>query len=115
MVYEKTEAIFNCKLKGSPAPEVRWTKDGLPLQMSDYIIENEDHLRIMGLVTSDSGFYQCHASNELGSIQAIAQLVVLPNSKCRNSQAIAQLFVLPNSKCGNQPSYVSACCTEGSA
>lgn len=80
MAYEKTEAIFNCKLKGSPAPEVRWTKDGLPLQMSDYIIENEDHLRIMGLVTSDSGFYQCHASNELGSIQAIAQLVVLPNT-----------------------------------
>nr|XP_034321559.1 neogenin isoform X1 [Crassostrea gigas] len=78
--YEKTEAIFNCKLKGSPAPEVRWTKDGLPLQESNYIIENEDHLRIMGLVTSDSGYYQCHGSNELGSIQAIAQLVVLPNT-----------------------------------
>lgn len=83
MAYEKTEAIFNCKLKGSPAPEVRWTKDGLPLQESNYMIENEDHLRIMGLVTSDSGYYQCHGSNELGSIQAIAQLVVLPNSKCK--------------------------------
>ena len=33
-------------------------------------------LKILGLVSSDSGIYQCIATNEAGSVQAAAQLRV---------------------------------------
>ena len=78
---EKTEVVFHCKLSGSPPPAVHWTKDGDPITPSDYVVETEDQLRIMGLIPSDSGYYQCHASNELGSRQATAQLVVRANGE----------------------------------
>ena len=78
---EKTEVVFHCKLSGSPPPAVHWTKDGDPITPSDYVVETEDQLRIMGLIPSDSGYYQCHASNELGSRQATAQLVIRANGE----------------------------------
>ena len=33
-------------------------------------------LKILGLVTSDAGIYQCIATNTAGSVQAAAQLTV---------------------------------------
>ena len=37
---------------------------------------NGNNLKILGLVETDSGIYQCFASNSAGDIQATAQLKV---------------------------------------
>lgn len=44
-------------------------------------IVNGHNLKILGLVASDRGVYQCLASNSVGNIQAAAQLTILPSGK----------------------------------
>ncbi|XP_056003789.1 neogenin-like isoform X3 [Ostrea edulis] len=78
-VYEKTDVVLRCEIDGLPKPKIHWTKDGNPVSTSNYVIEDGNELRILGLVRADAGFYQCHGRNELGSIQTIAQLMVLNN------------------------------------
>ena len=73
---------FECKVTGEPGPSVTWRKNGDLVVPSDYfqILEN-NNLRILGLVASDAGLYQCLAENEVGNVQASAQLVVLESGK----------------------------------
>ena len=40
------------------------------------IVDNRN-LRILGLVNSDAGLYQCFAENQVGNVQASAQLLIL--------------------------------------
>jgi hypothetical protein len=80
-VYEKTDIVLRCEIDGLPAPKIHWTKDGAPVVTSNYVIDEGNELRILGLLMEDAGFYQCHGSNELGSIQTIAQLMVLKNGE----------------------------------
>ena len=40
------------------------------------IVDNRN-LRILGLVNSDAGLYQCFAENQVGNMQASAQLLIL--------------------------------------
>ena len=53
-------------------------KNGDIVIPSDYfqIVDGRD-LRILGLVNSDDGLYQCIGDNQVGNIQASAQLVIL--------------------------------------
>ncbi|XP_062579893.1 neogenin-like isoform X4 [Saccostrea cucullata] len=99
---EKTDAIFRCELDGAPTPGIYWTKDSSAIVTSDYVIEDGSELRILGLVPSDAGFYQCHGNNELGSIQAIAQLVVLPNGPISSTDSY-QFFGPYSSNGANLP------------
>ncbi|XP_078327626.1 neogenin-like isoform X5 [Crassostrea virginica] len=105
---EKTEVVFHCKLSGSPPPAVHWTKDGDPITPSDYVVETEDQLRIMGLIPSDSGYYQCHASNELGSRQATAQLVVRANGMSSPTDTFAYIDPYSGSNLPMEPSGLAA-------
>lgn len=41
------------------------------------VLQKEQNLQVQGLVKTDEGFYQCLAENEVGNIQASAQLVIL--------------------------------------
>jgi len=42
---------------------------------------DRNNLRIQGLMTVDSGIFQCIASNAAGNIQAAAHLTVLPEGE----------------------------------
>uniref|UniRef100_A0A669F2W4 Neogenin 1b n=1 Tax=Oreochromis niloticus TaxID=8128 RepID=A0A669F2W4_ORENI len=78
--HESMDIVFECDVSGSPAPTVKWVKNGDAVIPSDYfkIIVSEDHnLQILGLVKSDEGFYQCLAENDAGNIQSSAQLIIL--------------------------------------
>ncbi|KAJ3593362.1 hypothetical protein NHX12_005697, partial [Muraenolepis orangiensis] len=76
--HESMDIIFKCEVTGSPAPTVKWVKNGDTVIPSDYFkIIREHNLQVLGLVKSDEGFYQCLAENEAGNIQASAQLIIL--------------------------------------
>ena len=74
-------------------------------------------LKILGLVSSDSGIYQCIATNEAGSVQAAAQLRVqskgelpqeeIPNIYTRKNAPLpaykSKLDILTSSLCLVQP------------
>ncbi|XP_010769603.1 neogenin-like, partial [Notothenia coriiceps] len=76
--YESMDIVFDCEVSGSPAPTVKWVKNGDAVIPSDYFkIIKEHNLQVLGLVKSDEGFYQCLAENEAGNIQSSAQLIIL--------------------------------------
>uniref|UniRef100_A0A8C4UNC6 Netrin receptor DCC n=1 Tax=Falco tinnunculus TaxID=100819 RepID=A0A8C4UNC6_FALTI len=75
--YESTDIEFECAVAGKPVPTVEWIKNGEVLIPSDYFqIVGGSNLRILGLVKSDEGFYQCVAENEAGNAQASTQLII---------------------------------------
>ncbi|XP_067327519.1 neogenin isoform X9 [Anolis sagrei] len=76
--HESMDIVFECDVTGKPAPSVKWVKNGDVVIPSDYFkIVNEHNLQVLGLVKSDEGFYQCIAENDVGNIQAGAQLIIL--------------------------------------
>ncbi|XP_019131384.1 neogenin 1a isoform X8 [Larimichthys crocea] len=76
--HESMDIIFECEVSGSPAPTVKWVKNGDAVIPSDYFkIIKEHNLQVLGLVKSDEGFYQCLAENDAGNIQSSAQLIIL--------------------------------------
>ncbi|KQK77646.1 hypothetical protein AAES_123370 [Amazona aestiva] len=75
--YESMDIEFECTVSGKPVPMVEWIKNGEVVIPSDYFqIVGGSNLRILGLVKSDEGFYQCVAENEAGNAQASAQLII---------------------------------------
>ncbi|KAI1904386.1 hypothetical protein AGOR_G00005110 [Albula goreensis] len=76
--HESRDIVFECEVTGSPPPTVKWVKNGDAVIPSDYFkIVKEHNLQVLGLVTSDEGFYQCLAENDAGNVQAGAQLIIL--------------------------------------
>nr|XP_060611238.1 neogenin isoform X7 [Anolis sagrei ordinatus] len=79
--HESMDIVFECDVTGKPAPSVKWVKNGDVVIPSDYFkIVNEHNLQVLGLVKSDEGFYQCIAENDVGNIQAGAQLIILDHA-----------------------------------
>uniref|UniRef100_H2UZD4 Neogenin 1b n=1 Tax=Takifugu rubripes TaxID=31033 RepID=H2UZD4_TAKRU len=79
--HESMDIVFECEVSGSPAPSVKWVKNGDAVIPSDYFkIIKEHNLQVLGLVKSDEGFYQCLAENDAGNIQSSAQLIILDHA-----------------------------------
>ncbi|XP_071098730.1 neogenin-like isoform X2 [Haliotis cracherodii] len=76
--HTNSDVKFECNIYGEPNPRITWLKNGIVLFPSDYfqIVDGKD-LKILGLVNSDDGIYQCFGENDLGNVQASAQLVIL--------------------------------------
>ena len=75
-----SDVRLTCAAVGSPSPVISWLKDGDQVIPSDYFqLVDGGSLRILGVIASDAGMYQCVASNTAGNAQATAQLVVLMN------------------------------------
>lgn len=74
----KHDVEFHCGAHGIPRPIIQWVKDGENVVIEDYfqLLEGTS-LRILGLVPSDAGMYQCFASNELRAVHSSAQLIVM--------------------------------------
>jgi hypothetical protein len=51
-------------------------KNGYELQSMDFIIITSRSMTVQALLPSDTGIYQCVASNYIGEVQASAELVV---------------------------------------
>ncbi|XP_032809063.2 neogenin isoform X6 [Petromyzon marinus] len=78
LAYEGMDVVLACSVTGHPVPTVKWVKNGDIVIPSDYFQIVDDHnLKILGLVRSDEGIYQCIAESEAGNAQSSAQLLVL--------------------------------------
>ncbi|XP_046530474.1 hemicentin-2 isoform X1 [Equus quagga] len=68
---------LDCVVLGDPAPDIRWIKDGLPLQGSHlrHRLQNGS-LTIHRTKMDDAGQYQCLAENEMGAVEKVVVLVL---------------------------------------
>lgn len=72
-----TDVELQCDSLGIPKPTIDWLKDSNTVIPGPYIqISEGRNLRILGVLKSDEGMYQCIATNNVGMIQAFAQLVI---------------------------------------
>ncbi|XP_056089150.1 neogenin 1a isoform X4 [Rhinichthys klamathensis goyatoka] len=108
--HEATDVIFECEVTGSPAPTIKWVKNGDAVIPSDYFkIIKEQNLQVLGLVKSDEGFYQCLAENDAGNVQSSAQLIILDQDVALPSPPPTSLtrattdHLMPGSRVGAGP------------
>uniref|UniRef100_T1IXZ7 Peroxidase n=1 Tax=Strigamia maritima TaxID=126957 RepID=T1IXZ7_STRMM len=70
-------AELRCKATGSPQPQVTWTRASQPISTDlRYQVSTGGTLSISNIQSQDGGVYRCTAINYLGSITAVAQIVV---------------------------------------
>ena len=90
MIKEKPDVVkvtcgdpvsLECRVTGTPAIVVRWSKDGRELQSSRkynlYYENNVSSLNIQSSQLEDSGEYLLEATNSVGSCSCKVKLVVL--------------------------------------
>ncbi|XP_026841252.1 neogenin isoform X5 [Drosophila persimilis] len=88
--HEKEELELECAIRGKPKPLIRWLKNGDLVTPNDYMQLVADHnLRILGLLHSDAGMFQCVGTNAAGSVQAAARLRVVPPGDSSEQEANA--------------------------
>ncbi|XP_035116313.2 hemicentin-2 isoform X6 [Callithrix jacchus] len=68
---------LDCVVRGDPAPDIRWIKDGLPLRDSHlrHQLQNGS-LTIRRTERDDAGQYQCLAENEMGVAKKVVILAL---------------------------------------
>nr|AAC47314.1 Frazzled [Drosophila melanogaster] len=77
--HEKDEPELKCDIWGKPKPVIRWLKNGDLITPNDYMQLVDGHnLKILGLLNSDAGMFQCVGTNAAGSVHAAARLRVVP-------------------------------------
>ncbi|XP_037548537.1 tyrosine-protein kinase transmembrane receptor ROR2 [Nematolebias whitei] len=79
--FQGQTATLHCKVAGNPRPSIRWLKNDAPVVQEQGRItirktETGSKLRIQDLDTTDTGYYQCVASNSLKVISATGVLYV---------------------------------------
>ena len=82
--WEGNGVTFDCKVTGSPEPEVQWYHDGKEIEdttQGHYIIDRGHNGNCMLIITNatvaDAGEYACVAKSNLGTAHSIAELVVI--------------------------------------
>ncbi|CAL8251670.1 unnamed protein product [Boreogadus saida] len=73
-----TQVILRCDAQGSPAPRVRWFKNGLEIhpQQSEFSQSHDGSLVIGAASAGHSGDYKCVATNDAGSVERKTRLKV---------------------------------------
>ncbi|KAM7343025.1 neogenin protein frazzled isoform 6-T6 [Cochliomyia hominivorax] len=76
--FEKEELELECAIRGKPKPIIKWLKNGDFITPNDYMqLVGGHNLRILGLLQSDAGMFQCVGTNPAGSVQAAARLRIV--------------------------------------
>ncbi|CAC5400663.1 unnamed protein product [Mytilus coruscus] len=68
---------LKCTVGGTPTPEVTWYKNGQKIESLENMQINPDNELLIDSSTSDSGYYQCIAKNDVGVDMAIARLQII--------------------------------------
>lgn len=80
VVREGDQVILECASNGNPKPKVTWLRNGIDIDFNDldsrFRITGTGSLQITTVEDSDSGDYQCRASNSVESADASATINV---------------------------------------
>uniref|UniRef100_A0AAY4D2Y2 Neogenin n=1 Tax=Denticeps clupeoides TaxID=299321 RepID=A0AAY4D2Y2_9TELE len=96
--HESADVAFECEVSGSPAPTIKWLKNGDAIIPDQYFrIVNDGSLQVLGLVKADEGFYQCLAENDAGNIQTSTQLSILEHGTGLSGISTAHNLPTPSS------------------
>ncbi|KAM8746417.1 hemicentin-1 isoform 1-T1 [Acanthopagrus schlegelii] len=70
-------AILNCEVRGDPLPTIRWSKNGINIQINNRIRQLDNgSLAIYGTVSEDAGNYMCVATNDAGVVERSVTLTL---------------------------------------
>ena len=88
-----TAELF-CRVSGNPPPTVRWLKNDAPVvqeprRVSYRSMPYGSRLRIRNLDTTDTGYFQCVATNTQGTVSTTGVLFVKFGKKSGNSSIYA--------------------------
>jgi len=79
-VREGGSARFVARVGGNPPPDVTWYREGVQITSSpDFIISSDGDVRsltISEVFREDAGKFTARASNKLGQVQCVAELIV---------------------------------------
>ncbi|XP_075215546.1 obscurin isoform X5 [Lycorma delicatula] len=102
-VFESLPSYFEVNAVANPRPDVKWYKDGKPIEPSKHVelIEDGDKykLKIDAVEKDDGGNYKCVVSNRLGEKVQEANLIVMPVSELRCPKVKVPLKDLKIPKC----------------
>ncbi|KAF6733050.1 Tyrosine-protein kinase transmembrane receptor ROR2 [Oryzias melastigma] len=125
--FQGQTATLHCKVAGNPRPLIQWLKNDAPVDLDLGRItirktEAGSKLRIQELDTTDTGYYQCVASNSFKVISATGVLYVklglIPThgpDKPKNNKGFCQPYrgIACARFLGNQSIYVESLQTQG--
>ena len=127
-VLEGNPARFDCKVTGSPRPEIKWFREDEEIESSPYMRiqsspDGSSSLIIQEVFADDTGRFTVKASNPAGEVQSSAHLVVQGShvcawislwSLCRMSTDFCQSVFLSVSLCVAEENEASwwHCCEE---
>ncbi len=78
MTQVNSDVEFECEVDGIPRPRITWLHNGDVITPTNYFqITGGHNLKILGVIPSDAGMYQCFAENEVSSIEASAQMMIM--------------------------------------
>lgn len=76
-----------------PKPRIIWSKTGDIITNTPFTTVGEGFLLILEVALSDMGSYQCFAENDLGRIQATAELYVYRKGKYYSQSWLAVIII----------------------
>ncbi|XP_060075169.1 protogenin B-like [Ylistrum balloti] len=82
---------LDCPVSGRPKPKIAWYRNGAPLTAHGRISITEQNVLLIESILSDSGYYQCQASNAAGSVMTTARIEVIQKD---NSPGKTQNFTV---------------------
>ena len=76
--YEGTTVVLPCDAAGEPKPIIKWFRNGKEISEKDehFAILGDKSLQIANVMASDSGKYQCTATNSSGIDEQVVDLIV---------------------------------------
>ncbi|RMB98255.1 hypothetical protein DUI87_25158 [Hirundo rustica rustica] len=80
--------LLECKVSGTPEPQITWRKNGYPISAASGISMENNTLVIERVKKDDEGLYECQASNDLGQDSTSAFIKIQGSEEKSNIEVI---------------------------
>ncbi|XP_052669706.1 vascular endothelial growth factor receptor kdr-like isoform X3 [Harpia harpyja] len=80
--------ILECRVSGTPEPQITWRKNGYPISAASGISMENNTLVIERVKKDDEGLYECKASNDMGQDSTSAFIKIQGSEEKSNIEVI---------------------------
>jgi roundabout axon guidance receptor 2 len=70
------EIRLGCVVGGRPPPEIRWWRQNGQLPANRVLVSDNSVLTVRNVIPDDEDVYVCQAENNVGSVQALANVQI---------------------------------------